>query len=281
MLSFGIYAVVKAANDTNFTGNSQVPCFEYYTGFYQCAKNTNPQLSPFNAQAGQLDNALETVGVQAYEKFSSCVGAICQFYPLQMMESATASVNAGGGNSPAGYGLWLGNRHLLTFQVANGSDTNGTTFLPLGNVLATGLFAFDSGGNQMAELTHTGHALDINIKSTSSKQTACPNTVNINQAANTQLVAVGAGTLIYVCNFTITNAVAQSISLVEGTGAVCATGTAGVYGDAAASAAVGTTGQISMVSSTPWGTTKTAGDALCLYQSGATNISGILTYFQG
>jgi hypothetical protein len=159
-LLLGGYFIVKAANDTTFSGNSQVPCFEYYTGFFQCARSTNPQLSPFNAQSGQLDSALETVAVPAYEKFTSCVGAICQFYPLQMMESASSFVGAGGGNSPAGYGLWLGDIANAQFRAASGSNASTLAY---SGVIASGLFA--DNGASMARLHATGTALDINIAS--------------------------------------------------------------------------------------------------------------------
>jgi len=63
--------------------------------------------------------------------------------------------------------------------------------------------------------------------------------LSINQTANTQLVAGTASKKIYICSIHMVVAVATSAALVEGTGSVCATGTAGVSGFGGATAATG------------------------------------------
>ena len=62
---------------------------------------------------------------------------------------------------------------------------------------------------------------------------------SINQTANTQLVAGTASKKIYICSIHVVVAAATNVALVEGTGTVCATGTAGVSGFGGATAATG------------------------------------------
>ena len=63
--------------------------------------------------------------------------------------------------------------------------------------------------------------------------------VSINQTANTQLAAGTSSKKIYICSIHVVVAAATNVALVEGTGSVCATGTAGVSGFGGATAATG------------------------------------------
>jgi hypothetical protein len=141
-----------------------------------------------------------------------------------------------------------------------------------------------SDGAQLAEIKRptvppavTDRALVITQSPTPNLQ--CPFTVAINQTASTRLVVnPGGATRIHVCSFGAVSATAQSVSLVEGTGATCATGTTGLYGGTSASAAWAANGGVHGMSDRITIPMQKNGDDLCLLQSGAGNVSGTLTY---
>jgi hypothetical protein len=107
--------------------------------------------------------------------------------------------------------------------------------------------------------------------------------VSINQTGNTQLVAGTASKKIYVCSIHVVVAAATSVAVVEGTGSVCATGTAGVSGLGGATAATGWTfaanGGIAYGNGgATVGAEATAADNLCLFNSGSGQVSGGISY---
>lgn len=108
--------------------------------------------------------------------------------------------------------------------------------------------------------------------------------VGITQTGNTQLVTGVASTRIYVCSFNVVTATTQNISLVAGTGTACATTTVGVPGiTGGATAATGwnmtaTGGIVLGNGAAAIGQTTVNADNLCLFQSGAGQVSGGLTY---
>lgn len=107
--------------------------------------------------------------------------------------------------------------------------------------------------------------------------------LSISQTANTQLITGTASERIFICSFHVVTATAQNIALVDGTGSVCATGPVGVEGFGGATAATGwnfaANGGISLPATTQsYGRTGTNADNICLFQSGAGQVSGGLTY---
>jgi hypothetical protein len=106
----------------------------------------------------------------------------------------------------------------------------------------------------------------------------CPFVANISSTAAVQLVTNPGGKFIHVCSFSVIIAGAESISLVEGTGSTCATGTTGLYGGTSASAALAANGGLAMTSDRITIPMQKAGDNVCLLKSAANNASGILTY---
>jgi|SRR5579872_1682112 len=107
--------------------------------------------------------------------------------------------------------------------------------------------------------------------------------VSINQTANTQLVAGTASKKIYICSIHVVVAVAASVALVEGTGSVCATGTAGVSGFGGATAATGWNfavngGIVVGNGDAAVGAEGTNADNLCLFNSGSGQVSGGISY---
>jgi len=106
---------------------------------------------------------------------------------------------------------------------------------------------------------------------------------SINQTASTQLAAGTASKKLYVCSINVVVSTAANVALVEGTGSVCATGTAGVPGFGGATAATGwnfgANGGIAVGNGdSSLGAEGTAGDNLCLFNSGSGQVSGGLSY---
>ena len=106
---------------------------------------------------------------------------------------------------------------------------------------------------------------------------------SISQTANSQVAAGTASKKIHVCSINVVVAAATNVALVEGTGTTCATGTAGVPGFGGATAATGWNfgagGGIAVGNGdSSLGSQGTAGDNLCLFNSGTGQVSGGLSY---
>ncbi len=106
---------------------------------------------------------------------------------------------------------------------------------------------------------------------------------SINQTGNAQLVAGTASKKIYVCSIHVVAAAATDVAMVEGTGSVCATSTAGVSGFGGATAATGwnfaANGGISLGNGdSSLGAEITGGDNLCVFSSGSGQVSGGISY---
>jgi hypothetical protein len=116
---------------------------------------------------------------------------------------------------------------------------------------------------------------------------AAKTNVAINGTANVQLVAASvSGQKIYVCSALLVANALVAVSIVEGTGSVCATGPAAVIGSSTAVAA--TNGlQLAANSGLSLGSgnatvaaTATTNTALCLLVSSAVQVAGNITYVQ-
>lgn len=114
------------------------------------------------------------------------------------------------------------------------------------------------------------------VASSPNPSTVCTSVKAVNQTASTDLVT--SVNKLHICSIVLVSATAQNISLVEGTGSTCATGIAALIGGTTASMAVAANGGFSTATSRPWLVTQTVADHLCLLQSGAGNVSGIITY---
>jgi hypothetical protein len=106
---------------------------------------------------------------------------------------------------------------------------------------------------------------------------------SISQTGNTQLVAGTSSRKIYVCSIHVVAAAATNVAVVEGTGSVCATGTAGVSGFGGATAATGwnfaANGGIALGNGdSSLGAEGTSGDNLCIFNSGSGQVSGGISY---
>ena len=106
---------------------------------------------------------------------------------------------------------------------------------------------------------------------------------SISQTGNSQLVAGTSSRKIYVCSIHVVAAAATNVAVVEGTGSVCATGTAGVSGFGGATAATGwnfaANGGIALGNGdSSLGAEGTSGDNLCIFNSGSGQVSGGISY---
>ncbi len=107
--------------------------------------------------------------------------------------------------------------------------------------------------------------------------------VSVNQTGNSQLVAGTVSKKIYICSIHVVVAAATNVALVEGTGTVCATGTAGVSGFGGATAATGWNfgangGIVLGNGESSVGAEGTSADNLCLFNSGSGQVSGGISY---
>lgn len=81
-----------------------------------------------------------------------------------------------------------------------------------------------------------------------------------------------------ICSVVLVNGgTGQSVSLVEGTGSTCGTGTAALIGGTSASAVMPVSGILTAVSPTPWLIAAAPQDHLCILLSGSSNLSGTIT----
>jgi hypothetical protein len=104
----------------------------------------------------------------------------------------------------------------------------------------------------------------------------CPNVIPINQTASTDLKT--STNKLQICAILIVSASAQSVSLVEGTGTTCGSGTAALIGGTSASLSLAANGGLAHTADRPFLETQTTADHLCLLQSGSGNVSGFISY---
>lgn len=107
--------------------------------------------------------------------------------------------------------------------------------------------------------------------------------VAISQTANTKLFSQVSAKKNYICSIMMVGADAENVSLVEGTGSTCGTGTAAIIGGATAAGGpnLAANGGFSLGS----GVAAVAAGAnnnfdVCLFQSGSGRIAGVLMYVQ-
>ena len=106
---------------------------------------------------------------------------------------------------------------------------------------------------------------------------------NISVTANTQLVAGVSAKKVYVCSISLVAGAATNVAIVEGTGSVCGTGTAGVLGGSTAATGYNLAANGGIAYGSGAGSvaqTATAADALCILVSAANQVSGNIQYVQ-
>lgn len=112
--------------------------------------------------------------------------------------------------------------------------------------------------------------------------TACPNYIAISQTADTTLVSGTASQYFYICSIILVAGAAEVVSLWEGTGTACGTGSTAVLGSTteANGLSISANGGFSAVSGVPFLRTATTANDICLRQSGSNRVSGVITYYK-
>lgn len=139
-------------------------------------------------------------------------------------------------------------------------------------------------GNLGQSITSTGTALDVNVKYPPAVGDACAGAKSnapISQTANAVIVNGTGGRRVAICAITVVGADAENISLVEGTGATCATGTAAIIGGTTAANGPNLAANGGFTSGSGVGAIAVQakpGNDVCLFQSGGGRVAGNLTY---
>ena len=143
--------------------------------------------------------------------------------------------------------------------------------------------AAHQGGNW--NVAHIGGAVHVaGISNVGSGTTAatnpmvCHTTVAFSTTADIVLAHSQNSMRIFICSVVVVAAGAEGVSIVEGTGTVCATGLRGVIGGFGGTMALAANGGFSSISPFPWVSSAVAGNQVCLDKSGSGNVSGTITY---
>lgn len=105
--------------------------------------------------------------------------------------------------------------------------------------------------------------------------------VNISTATTTLLVTGVSGRQVRICAFHIFTAGANNVAMIEGTGATCGTGSAGLAGGTTAASGYNFAANSGIAQGTGIGevmTTATTGDSVCVVTSAAVQLSGFIKY---
>lgn len=193
--------------------------------------------------------------------------------------SSNASVGTTGATAPGSATLigtvdGSGNLQAAVMPDAGNGTTGATTTQRV--TLAsdsTGQVKLASGANVVGAVTQSG-TWTVQAGNTA----GCPSTAPISQATSTDIHTMS--TKGYICSIVLVISDAESIALIEGTGTVCASGTAVLIGSAtvANGMPVSANGGFSAVSATPWLQMVNSADHLCLLQSGSGRLAGVITY---
>jgi hypothetical protein len=112
----------------------------------------------------------------------------------------------------------------------------------------------------------------------SAQPAACTGVIPISQITSTDIKTLtNKG---QICSIVLVAPDAEVISLVQGTGTVCATGIAALIGatTAANGISLAANGGFTATSSAPWLVMTTTAQHLCLLQSGSGRVAGVITY---
>jgi hypothetical protein len=105
--------------------------------------------------------------------------------------------------------------------------------------------------------------------------------INISTATTTLMVTGVSGRQVRICAFHMVTAAANNVAWIEGTGATCGTGTAGMAGGTTAASGYNFAANGGIAIGSGLGevlTTATTGDSVCLVTSAAVQLSGFIKY---
>lgn len=176
---------------------------------------------------------------------------------------------------------------IASNQSAVPVSDNGGSLTVDGTVGVSGTVTVSDGSGAMNVIVDSSAAIDVNTTSADQMTVipagngiACPSYVAISQTADTQLVAGNTGEVFFICAIHIIAAAAEVVSLWEGTGTACGTGSAAIIGSTteANGVSLAANGGFAMGGGVPFLRTATTANALCLRQSGTSRVSGFISY---
>lgn len=189
--------------------------------------------------------------------------------------------------------VWDAGNHWLKVNIQNATlavTQSGTWTVQPGNTANTTAWKVDgSAVTQPISGTVTANAgsgtMAVSLASLADPCSAATakSFAPISVTANTQLVAGVSAKKVYVCSINLVAGAATNVAIVEGTGSVCGTSTAGVLGGSTAATGwnFAANGGISLGSgSGTVAVTATSADALCVLVSAANQVSGGISYVQ-
>lgn len=150
---------------------------------------------------------------------------------------------------------------------ATGSVTIGAGSAVIGHVIA------DTGSTTAVTALPATPAGTNNIGKLDSP---CNLTLAINQTTSTDILT--STNKIHFCEIKLISASQQGLSVIEGTGTLCASGQGLLEGGATGTMQVAANGGYSDVSGIPFKTSKVTADHICIIQTGAGNVSGSISY---
>lgn len=162
---------------------------------------------------------------------------------------------------------------LARGHLAFGSVSATSPFYPIGTVAPLALTPF---GEAKVAITNTP---GVSIPGL----VICNTRTKINQTGNTLLVTGISGVGVHVCAVNLVTATAQNVALVGGTGATCGTGTVGIAGGTTAATGWNFAANGGLAQGIGLGVImedNTAGDSVCLLQSGSGQVSGAIAWAQ-
>lgn len=222
----------------------------------------NGTVSVTQATSPWLDNLRNSAGQEIGSNLASANNIPLQVNPAPTLSTAVSPVP----NKTAS--LAIGG---VTVLPGPQDQTGATRTAP---VITDGQhYANVVGATQSPQVTDP--ALEVAASPKPSLQ--CPFVLGINQTTNTQVVTNTGGKYLHICLWNPIASAAMNISLVEGTGATCATNTIGLWGGTSASVPVAANGGAALVSDRIILPMQRPGDNLCVLQ-GTGTVSGTLTY---
>jgi hypothetical protein len=187
-------------------------------------------------------------------------------------QTSPLSLNASGGLRVDGSGVTQPVSQSGTWTVQPGNTANTTPWLVTVND------GTNSAKVQAASANAAQADKALVVAPSPNPSTVCTAVKPISQTASTDLVT--STNKLHICGYKLISATAQNLSLVEGTGSTCGTGTAALDGatTAANGSAVAANGGWGLVSERPFMVTQTTADHLCLLQSGSGLVAGFISY---
>ena len=188
-------------------------------------------------------------------------------------------------------GVYVSHANALSTQIVGPDgrpaivDTSGRLLTATAHVASNQMGVWNVNAHQVgvwtiAHVTSVTHVAGTVQANTGSGTMTCHSVASFATSASVIVAHAAGANRLFICGIVLVSSAAQSVSIVEGTGAACVTSPAAVLGstDAANGIPVAANGGMSSIAPFPWLATRTAGNNLCLLLSGSGRVSGVITY---